>query len=280
MILAMRLKPNKSFESDSEIGIIDCLLLKDGKTYLIEDKTTAEFDPNMEMFLPMNEQLMGYVHIAAKNGIFIDLILFRETLKSSHKLNKNENYIEFRQRLLTLYSNDRDRYRQFVLDPRIFNLDSFDDYMINTNHEISNFVLRYQASQVDDIPKNCQSCLGKYGACEYLEICSKKDCDIPSIYKPNGKMPLDGNDFRIQFGIYGESEIDESTLSHIDLLEHNLINESYENPKLLAAFINSFNIDLKEDQNLEKIISLFSQLSYYERMKFITTRIPKNDKHS
>jgi CRISPR/Cas system-associated exonuclease Cas4 (RecB family) len=262
---------------ENNVGIIDCLVEDgEGEWVMVEDKTTSLFDPNIEYFLNMNDQIATYTYLAEKNGYKIKAILYRELQKSTHKLNKGETLEDFKKRMYGCYVDTNERYRQFVVNPSSFNLERHEFLIAQTNYDIAEFVEESIENVFDFIPKNVTACLGKYGACDFLEICAKAPVTLCDIYEPNEKDPYDGNAFRTEHEILGLSEIDETMLIGLEVEEKSLTSDYYTTPKYLARFIECFDVP-KTIENVEKIIYLFFKMNDYERIKFITQRGKHND---
>ena len=254
-------KTEMRLEVGDDVGVVDCIAEDDrGSQYIIEDKTTASFDKDMEKALRLNDQICHNTWLCRENGIDIKGILYRETQKSVHKINKGESKDAFKTRMLALYMSSTDRYRQIAVDPSVFDFDLHAATISLVNQNIRAFSETFVHSPVRSMPKNCWSCLGKYGACEFLPICSGTETDISLLYKPNLKSPWDCDSFRIENGIFGEPRVHPSEIESIDFAE-------YPVSKKMMKFISvcgGMKIDEDEEKKLTKIINAYFNFSDFE----------------
>lgn len=195
----LEFKPEaRAFEGDGEIGFVDSLAYTDdGKTYLIEDKTTGQFvdDAQFLMALKMDDQILTYASALRARGIHLDGIAYRQTLKTKTRVKKNESTAQYIDRVLEEYLASPDKYRQFVVNFTQEQLDLWDKQREKENLNILTYLDVYN---LDLWPFNSQACIGPYGPCDYLQLCARRrDARIDRIYKI-GKDPLDGGKFRDQ----------------------------------------------------------------------------------
>ena len=249
-----------------DVGIVDCIAESDnGDQYIIEDKTTASFDHNLDKALMLNDQICNYVWLCRENGIEIKGILYRELQKSVHKLNRGESEKAFSDRIFELYTKTSDRYRQIAVDPKVFDLDHHKRSVMRVNGLIREFCETFVHEDIRSMPKNCWSCLGKYGACEFLPLCSGMEPNISDLYKPNFKDPWDGNDFRVKYGLYGQPKFKIDEIDNLEFAE-------YPATEKLIKFISLFDqikLDENELKTLSKIANIYFNLSDFEIEQFI-----------
>jgi hypothetical protein len=172
-----------------EIAYIDAIeRTQYGDLYIIENKTTSYMSGSLTKSLKLNEQIHNYVLMALENGVRAYSVKYRETLKSRMKIKKNkESLTSFQERLLDHYLNpDNDCYRETVVTPTKMDLVLARKNNAAWNADIDKL---FKAKKLEQVPYNCQSCMGLYGACDYLPLCS--DTAEVNSYMESGKQPLD-----------------------------------------------------------------------------------------
>lgn len=189
-----RWEPEIKLEHGAEVAFVDGLHIDfSGQSWVVEDKTRSMFEPAMIRALPLDEQLLSYAAMLKNHGYGIPFFCYRETLKCRLKRNKSESSEAFRNRVISIYSNEQDKYyREIIHQP------SDDDIVYyREKRNQANAVIRQKLKychKFEQWPHNGSSCCGKFGACDYLDFCS--GCGQIGEYVANEKEPLDGGRMR------------------------------------------------------------------------------------
>jgi hypothetical protein len=189
-----------------EVCILDALIENDDGTIdIIEDKTTALEQKAIQPSLVLNDQLLNYVDMCEKAGYKIRTMKYRETLKTTTKPKINETIDSYRERIERLYLLDSDKYKEYEVVPLQREMHTFRAEKKLTDLRIDEMVNDYIDQDFWEWPRNTISCLNKFGACEFLNICADRCHSIRSLYETNGKDPLDGNKFLNQYCMIDET---------------------------------------------------------------------------
>jgi hypothetical protein len=197
--------------SNNDISIIDAVIDNgDGTVNIIEDKTTTSLNDGLEKALKMNEQLLNYHVMAANHKIHIASIRYRETQKSTHRINKNESLDAFRARITNLYTHDENvsKYRETVIVCEMRDMLNYAVSKYRINKQIDDAIKSY-GTRLYDWPFNGSTCIGKFGVCEYAGICAEAD-NWENDFEPNGKTPIDDGWFIDVNSINGNLNMDTS----------------------------------------------------------------------
>jgi hypothetical protein len=196
---AHEIETEKELKLEDEVCYVDAVIKEtDGSVSFIEDKTTSIFanQEDLEASLRIDEQILNYFDLAKQNFLELSQIKYRQTKKSVHKVAKKELFCEFKARILSLYMNEQDdRYREFIILPDDETIKRYSHQKYVLHDIIDSTVDEYRDARFSDWPWNGMSCIGKFGACDYLGICSGSCVFFHQQFEPNGKSPLDGGDF-------------------------------------------------------------------------------------
>lgn len=185
-------------EGDGETGYLDSLVkYPDGTLWIVEDKTTARFvDSDLQqMALQLNDQVVTYVLALAERGIIVEGVKYRQILKTMTRRNKNENAKEYALRVMGLYVNDaEDKFREFEVRFTQAELVAWASHKARENMDVRQWLA--SKASLESWPFNCGNCIGPYGPCEYLKLCSRGVDAAQREFKPNGKEPLDNGSYQ------------------------------------------------------------------------------------
>lgn len=197
----------KKMETDLEHGTVDVLWTDpiDGSIWIIEDKTRAQLTPKLEYVCHMNEQLLSYVIMARDSGIDVAGCIYRETKKTQLRCKKTETIDEYCQRVIDTYAEKMDdMYQEFRIT---FSQNQIDNYRREKDHMNAAVLMCLQSNhKFDEWGFNSESCVGKYGLCDFVQLCATQSDMIGRQYEPHrDNLPLDGGAFRTQ--IWGHNPV-------------------------------------------------------------------------
>ena len=177
-------------------GKVDALAVgPDGTWFLIEHKAVSDVDAGYISHLPIDLQIHLYTHAMGRLvGVPVNTVLYDVVIKSAIRGKAAETPEEFRARLLAEYTGegvvkkgkngeakggvDSMFYRQeLLLDSR--NTQTLLGDVLETVQE----VVAAEAAEREGRGRWCHvtgACLGKWGACEYLPVCSAGD-DVTAV---------------------------------------------------------------------------------------------------
>jgi len=181
-------------DDDSEAGFVDCILEIKGRHWIVEDKTAARFEDESAqlMALKLNDQIATYM-FSVSQKMKIEGVRFRQTKKTLTYPKKNEGLAEYSERILGIYTETSDNYRELILEKNAFDKTACLKQRDRDNMEILSHMDKFDLA---DWPYNCGNCVGMYGPCEYLQLCARGKDQAQRLFKPNGKEPIDGNKFQ------------------------------------------------------------------------------------
>ena len=213
----------RSYESElqvdgvdnSTIAFIDAVYVKDSRAVIVEDKTTAAFNDDMNMILKMNDQTLWYWSELDRIGYDVAEISFRETKKSAHKINKKETLDEFRQRIGNLYFDQPDlHYREIVLRYSPDQIGAYRKMIQMIDCDIRRICGDF-TDDVDSVFCNGFSCSGKYSSCAYLPICYDKNNIHNRYVLRDNYEPWDGGVFASKYGIETKTQLEQEENSDV-----------------------------------------------------------------
>jgi len=205
----------------NEIGFVDNFYIDEsGKVWIVEDKTTGirpQYENTLAM-LSMDEQLLSYACLLQDYGYQeIAGCFYRQVVKCRLKPKRGENLVLFNKRVKEKYTHNssevdsvhlNDNYFEYKI---VFKQSDIENFRSERN--LNNDRCRVIMETVRD-PSNCtrnsSACIGKYGPCEYLELCSKGLENVNNSYIATGKNSLDGGLVRSKLNIK-ESTNDKTT---------------------------------------------------------------------
>lgn len=185
-------------ESGADKGYVDAIFQhEDGKTWVIEDKTTSIFSGDQEAALVLDDQLLTYAVMLDDLGHDVGGFIYRQTKKTRTYPRKDETIEQYRDRLVEEYTTNHEKYyRQFEVKFSQQDIHSYRDEKNEINNRIEIDFIRSKGLQSWN--RNSQACIGKFGTCDYLGLCSGQTTEA---YKPTEKGPLDYGKFRQEKGI-------------------------------------------------------------------------------
>lgn len=183
-------------EDDGEIGFVDCLYTDlQGKRWIIEDKSAGMFTDAGQFFrsLQFNDQVLTYALAMHDYGKPVEGILYRQVLKTRTSQKKSEDAQEYAERIMEEYQENPNKYyREFRIETPKEKLLKWRFHKDRFNTDILSF---FDVYDIEKWPFNPDNCVGMYGPCEYLALCSEGK-DTKGLYRNNKKDPLDGGTFR------------------------------------------------------------------------------------
>ena len=185
------------------IAVLDGVFTDElGKLWIIEDKTRASFSIQKDWLLPLDEQILNYAVMLVVSGVQPSNLggcLFRETKKAGIKRTKKECRDAYFERVLDLYSNSPECYQENVV---YFDYDQVMKYRMENFYVDSQLAGMFKHTDMKACwYRNTGSCMSKYGACEFLQLCATGTDTTTMAYRANGKPPLDGGKFIKETGI-------------------------------------------------------------------------------
>lgn len=154
-------------------------LAKDGAGdwWIVERKTSAKGFVNADFFnrVMVDNQVMGYMELAKELlGVYPKGVLYDVILKTQHSQRQSETLESFIRRLSALYMDPKEGLfvRQELLVP-IKRVEAWKKEIVIVAREMKQHV----DSGTKTWPKNSGNCIGKYGACMYLPICTSGKVD-------------------------------------------------------------------------------------------------------
>ena len=181
----------------AEVGFVDKVArFPDGSLWIIEDKTTARFEDRelVAMALRMNDQIGTYTLAFRDRGIEVSGVKYRQVLKTQTRVKKTETVRDYGLRLIDSYlSEPTTFYREISVS---FSNEELDKWAVQKERENLDAIQYLDQYDIDRWPFNGSSCIGPYGACEYLKLCSRRCDGSQREFQPNGKAPLDGGKFQ------------------------------------------------------------------------------------
>jgi hypothetical protein len=183
---------------EGETGTVDALMTdpQTGEVWVLEDKTRTQLTDNLHYVLRMNEQMLSYASLLNSIGRKFAGFIYRETKKTQTRQTQKETAEQYAQRVFEIYTSET-ASSNFVEERVIFSPNEIAKYEVEKSH--MNFVIENCLIQMHDFERwgwNSDSCVGKYGACKYLQICATKNDMIGRQYQPTENEPLDGGLFR------------------------------------------------------------------------------------
>lgn len=196
--------------SGHEVGFVDSLYIDiKGGAWITEDKTTSQFDDNTPTMLHMDEQLLNYALLLMEAGYQVKGAIYRQTLKTRKEplKSKKETPADFRLRLINEYreptenGGPNEHYREVIVNFDVENLNEYSAEKLDLDSEITSKLKR--GRQLSDFQRNTYQCIGKFGPCDFLNLCAKR-CDSDLNFKPNGKEALDAGQY--QRKLWGDTQ--------------------------------------------------------------------------
>lgn len=133
-------------------GVIDLIYKKDGKTYLLDHKTTSILTPSYFAQYEINSQINGYIYTIQKatskpvDFFTINAIGTRKLSKTKPKLKDDD---------IAIFTTE-------------VNQESVEEWHSNLFAIVSNMV---NCSKNEYWPMHTKNCIGKFGKCEFHDVC-------------------------------------------------------------------------------------------------------------
>lgn len=163
-------------------GYLDCLVKdKEGNWWIIETKTAAIATVNEDYFdrLIFDNQVLGYMHLAREFlGEWPAGVIYDVACKTTHRklVSKGETTQQFCRRIQDMYMDPQERARLFIRRDILIGSKRLDSWLVNIKYVAGRLYEKYKRGEDKPggfWPRSTQQCLGKYGACEFLNICQK-----------------------------------------------------------------------------------------------------------
>jgi hypothetical protein len=156
-------------------GYIDCLVQDvAGDWWIFETKSAANATVNADYFerVKIDGQVAGYMELAkAKLGFYPKGIVYDVIIKTQHSQKKGESTAAFISRLTHLYVNEwknNGLFERMELELSPTMVDAWREDMKMLANEIKSAIDRKEKVW----PKNTGNCLGKFGSCKFMPICT------------------------------------------------------------------------------------------------------------
>lgn len=191
-------------DGDGESGTADSVVqMESGEVWVVEDKTIGKFPPEeaMAMALRFNDQVSTYVHQLRARGIPAMGALYRQVEKTATTQTQKETLADYKVRLAGIYGPGSEKFREFKVVWSDAEMDRAVRERDRQNMEIIVWLDRYN---LDEWPVNSSSCIGPYGPCEFLSLCSKQAGACKN-FKPTEQESLDDDRYRKVNGISSEA---------------------------------------------------------------------------
>jgi len=184
------------FQMKGEIGFIDNVILdSDGLIWIVEDKTTSRPSDHTGAALRLNDQLLSYLCLIQDMGYSrIGGCIYRQTVKCLLKPRAKESLTDFYLRVEEAYQ-DPSKFLEFRVRYEPEEID-----MYRAEKDLLNKWCRQvmeTAQCKEDVPRNSAQCIGIYGPCDYLSICSSTtETQNGKLFEATSQEPLDGGELR------------------------------------------------------------------------------------
>lgn len=182
--LLPRWRAEVKIETATDHGTLDAMFEDDdGFVWMVDDKTRSVLSPVEPETLPLNEQVLNYGLLVRARGWDFGGVIWRETRKSASRPRRGEHMDAFTARVVEEYTGPTalERYRETRVEILDAQLDAYEKWKDKIDVKIR---VALEAESVDDLPWNGSSCLGAYGACEFLSLCTKSQY-MAAQYKPS-----------------------------------------------------------------------------------------------
>lgn len=200
-----------------EHGTLDAFYEDGDGTWIVDDKTRADLEPEVPQMLVLEEQLLNYATMLEDKGKVIAGAIWRETQKArirrrqvaeeipmtpeelaarpprarkeTKTVKRLETAKEFGERLMEEYVGPTAQrlYRETKVRWSPDQKRVYRALKATTDAQIRASVMN---NDVGTWPYNSQSCIGPYGACDFLNLCTGAK-DAAAHFKPK-ENPLDG----------------------------------------------------------------------------------------
>lgn len=186
----------KEIQTDFESAFVDGLMIdEDGKIIVVEDKTRSYLTNNLPLVLRQSDQLLNYLTLLNQGGFYTNTCYYREVQKTKTKMSKTMSLDAYKAKLFSEYSMG-DRYQECVIT---FDKNEIEAY--KNEKSLVDIVINicFESGDIDRWPRNSDSCIGNYGQCDFLKLCSTKE--HREDYKINDKIPYDDGLMRKKLGV-------------------------------------------------------------------------------
>jgi hypothetical protein len=184
-------------EGEGEVAFIDAARVVNDCLFVVEDKTRAAFSDDTRMALRMDEQLLNYQICLEDAGYMVGGFFYRESRKPQVRRTKKETGRDYNSRVCRLCIEERDKYyREFLVGFDPVEVERYRIERTMLDQRIRDHFAGGLACHLEGWPRNSQSCLGKYGSCEFLALCANQSDIMGQAYQANNKEPLDGGEYR------------------------------------------------------------------------------------
>jgi len=186
----------KEIMTEFESAYVDGLMIdEDGKIIVVEDKTRSYLTNNIELVLRQSDQLLNYLALLQQIGIDSNTCYYREVQKTKTKIGKTMTMDAYKAKLFSEYSLG-DRYQECIIT---FDKNEIEAY--KNEKSLIDIVINicFESGDINRWPRNSDSCIGNYGQCDYLRLCSSKN--YYADYKINEKVPCDDGLMRKKIGV-------------------------------------------------------------------------------
>jgi hypothetical protein len=145
-----------------------------GEYFILEHKTKAQFDEEvLRKWVPIDTQVNMYKYaLEKKHGISIKGVIYNIVRNSMMRLGVKDTVDTFIARVRDDVETNPSKYFVRVevnFDPELHSK-VVNDFVFDTE------VINHLESENKYYPKNTKACIGAYGACEFLNYCSKSPC--------------------------------------------------------------------------------------------------------
>jgi hypothetical protein len=160
------------------INRLDGKIITESNPWILEIKTTTQFDHELLKKLNVNFQVNSYWStLVKKEGVDVGGILYRYIKKPSIRQTKKETIEQYRKRLMMDYLERTDNY--FLEECLYFNQPSLDLFNNDLEIHFKNLLMSTITGEFPRIGSNCDS---NWGLCEYLSYCSNPTVDTLTTY--------------------------------------------------------------------------------------------------
>jgi len=149
-------------------GRIDLIYTREGRFYIMDHKTTSMLGPSYFKEFELSSQVFGYVWAVQRllsvvvDGFCVNALAFRKPTKTGKAFEPIRQIIPIEQALVGEWEHDT---QTIVSD--LINMDARDDW-----------------------PKHTKWCVGKYGVCEYADVCRQPPLIRETLLNSNAFRPV------------------------------------------------------------------------------------------
>lgn len=145
---------------------------KDGDWWVIDHKTASFINSDYIERAKMDWQILGYMLIGKEllGGKWPKGVVYNLIKKPAIRLRSAESIASFTKRIEEEYTQYADEKSYFTRQEVLIGKSTLTEYLAELNEMLN--MIDSQHKRDSSWPKSTGSCIGKYGSCEYMPICT------------------------------------------------------------------------------------------------------------